>query len=55
MQRSAYINADCVFILTQEESSPKLHLPCHLVSNCAQKHVSRTEYKWEGISDIVQM
>lgn len=36
MQKSAEINANCVFILIQEKSSSKLHFPCIPDSNCAQ-------------------
>lgn len=56
MQRSAQINANCVFILMQEKSSSKLHFPCILDSNCAQKHVSWTGWHtWAGTADISQL
>lgn len=55
MQRSAQINANCGFILIQEKSSSKLHFPCVIDSNCAQKHVSWTECTWAGIADIFHM
>lgn len=56
MQRSAQINANCVFILIQEKSSSMLHFPFIFDSNCAPKHVSWTGwYTWAGAGDIFQL
>lgn len=56
MQRSAQINANCVFILIQEKSSSKLHFPFILDSHCAPKHVSWTGwYTWAGAGDVFQL